>query len=112
VASWITTEDAAGVTIAVQVVPRARRNEIDGVHGDALKVRIAAPPVEGAANEALLTFLAQALGIRKRDISLAAGERGRRKLVRIQGLRADAVAARLLPAASLRARSPTGSQSG
>lgn len=95
--AWIVAEDEGGVTIAIQVVPRARRSEVAGPQGDRLKVRVAAPPVEGAANEALLAFLAQALGLRKRDLELVAGERGRRKLVRIRGLDAAAVAARLAP---------------
>lgn len=92
---WIVSEDAAGVTIAVQVVPRATRNEVAGVQGDLLKVRITAPPVEGAANEALLAFLAKALGLRRRDVELVSGEHARRKLVRIRGLDAAAARARL-----------------
>ena len=62
-----------------------------------LKVRITAPPVEGAANEALAAFLAGALGLRKRDVTIAVGERSRLKHVRIRGLSAQAVAARLAP---------------
>ncbi len=93
---WITAEDPTGVTITVQVIPRARKNQVVGPQGDALKLRIAAPPVEGAANEALIAFLAEALGLRKRDLSLHAGEHGRRKVVRIEGLDAAAVATRLL----------------
>ncbi len=92
---WIVSEDAAGVTIAVQVVPRATRNEVAGVQGDLLKVRITAPPVEGAANEALLAFLAKALALRRRDLELVSGEHARRKLVRIRGLDAAAARARL-----------------
>lgn len=92
---WIVSEDAAGLTIAVQVVPRASRNEVAGVQGDLLKVRITAPPVEGAANEALLAFLAKALGLRRRDLELVSGEHARRKLVRIRGLDAATVQARL-----------------
>jgi len=95
-AAWIVAEDGQGVTIAVQVIPRARRAEVAGEHGDALKVRVPAPPVEGAANEALIAFLAQALGVRRRDISLLSGEHARRKLVRIQGLDGRTVEARLL----------------
>jgi len=97
---WIVSEDAAGVTIAVQVVPRASRNEVTGVQGGLLKVRLTAPPVEGAANEALLAFLAEALGLRRRDLELASGERARRKLVRIRGLDAAAVRERLAPGAA------------
>lgn len=94
---WIVSEDQRGVTIAVQVVPRASRNEVAGPQGDLLKVRITAPPVEGAANAALLAFLASALGVRKREVDLAAGEHARRKLVLIRGLDAATVEARLWP---------------
>jgi len=93
---WITAEDPTGVTITVQVIPRARKNQVVGPQGDALKLRVAAPPVEGTANEALIAFLAEALGLRKRDLSLRAGEHSRRKIVRIEGLDAAAVATRLL----------------
>ncbi len=94
--SWIVSEDQAGVTIAVQVIPRARRSEVVGLHGDALKIRLAAPPVGGAANEALAAFLAEALGIRRREVVLVSGEHSRRKLLRIQGVSADEVVSRLL----------------
>lgn len=96
-ADWIVAEDKAGVTIAVQVIPRARRSEVQGLHSGALKVRLAAPPVEGAANEALIAFLADALGTRKRDVTLVSGERSRRKLVRIEGIDSSTAAQRLLP---------------
>ncbi len=93
--NWITAGDESGVEIAVQVLPRARRSEVVGVHGDALKVRIAAPPVEGAANEALVAFLAEALGLRQRDVTVVSGQHARRKRVHIRGLAAGEVAARL-----------------
>ncbi|MBM4467450.1 MAG: YggU family protein [Chloroflexi bacterium] len=67
------TEVEGGVTFAVRVVPRASRNEIVGVQGDALKVRLTAPPVEGKANEALVAFLAQRLGVRKSQVEIVAG---------------------------------------
>ncbi len=110
--AWIVAEDGEGVTIAVQVVPRASRNEVSGAQGDLLKVRVTAPPVEGAANEALLEFLAHALGLRKREVSLASGEHARRKLVRIHGLDAQTVAARLIAGSSstLVRRDPSGRQ--
>lgn len=95
-AGWIVAKDATGVTIAVRVIPRARRSQVEGVLGDSLKVRVAAPPVEGTANEALLSFLAETLQVRRRQITLLAGERGRHKLVRIEGMDAATVAARLL----------------
>jgi len=80
------TEVKGGVTFAVQVVPRASRNEIVGVHGDALKVCLTAPPVEGRANEALVVLLAQRLGIRKRQVEIVAGATSRRKMIRVIGL--------------------------
>jgi len=74
------------VTFPVQVVPRASKDEIAGIHGDALKVRLTAPPVEGRANEALIAFLAQRLGVRKSQVEIVAGATSRRKMVRVTGL--------------------------
>jgi uncharacterized protein (TIGR00251 family) len=67
----------------VHAQPGARRSEVAGVHGDALKVRLAAPAVEGKANDALLRFLADAFGVPLRQVALLRGETARRKLVRI-----------------------------
>jgi len=88
------TED--GVTFAVRVVPRASRNEIVGIHGDALKIRVTAPPVEGRANEALVAFLAKRLGVRKSQVEIVAGATSRRKMIRVIGLVAQEVGERLL----------------
>lgn len=71
--------------ISVRVVPRSSRNAIEWEDG-ALKVRLTAPPVEGAANEALLTLLAQHLGLAKRDIQIVHGATGRHKTVEIKGM--------------------------
>jgi len=90
------TEAEAGVAFAVRVVPRASRNEIVGVHGDALKVRLTAPPVEGRANEALIAFLAQRLGVRKSQVEIVAGATSRRKVIRVIGVLAQEVEERLL----------------
>jgi len=84
-----------GVTLAVRVTPRARKNEIVGVAGEALKVKLAAPPVEGAANAALCAFLAEQLGVRKSAVTLVAGQASRQKVVRVEGVTADEVQARL-----------------
>ena len=89
------TEAEGGVTFAVRVVPRASRNEIVGVHGDALKVRLTAPPVEGRANEALIAFLAKRLGVRKSQVEIVAGATSRRKMIRVMGLLAQEVGERL-----------------
>ena len=88
------TED--GVAFAVRVVPRASRNEIVGIHGDALKIRLTAPPVEGRANEALIAFLAQRLGVRKSQVEIVVGVTSRRKMIRVSGLLAQEVGERLL----------------
>ena len=90
------TEAEAGVAFAVRVVPRASRNEIVGVHGDALKVRLTAPPVEGRANEALIAFLAQRLGVRKSQVEIVAGATSRHKVIRVSGLSAQEVREHLL----------------
>lgn len=63
--------------------PKASRNEISGLHGDSVKIRIAAPPIEGRANAALVKFLAKTFGVAKRDVSIISGELGREKRVRI-----------------------------
>lgn len=82
---WI-RETTKGLLLPVRAVPRASKNEIQGVHGDALKVRLQAPPVEGKANQALIRFLSDALDIPRSQFSIASGETGRNKAVLITGL--------------------------
>ena len=72
-----------GVLLQLSVIPNARRTEVDGLHDGALRVRLAAPPIDGRANEALVAWLAKALGVPKRDVELLRGESGRRKQVAI-----------------------------
>ena len=74
-----------GVEIAIRVVPRARRTEIAGQRGDALLVKLAAPPVEGAANAALVEWLAACLDVPARAIHIVSGQRSRHKRVAITG---------------------------
>ncbi len=69
----------------MHVQPGAKRSEIAGLHGDRLKIRIAAPAMDGRANDALVAFVAAALGIPKRSVSVAAGERSRDKLLAVTG---------------------------
>lgn len=78
------------VRIHVRVIPRSSKNSILWEEG-ALKVRLTAPPVEGAANEALIGLLAQSLGLPKRDIQIVHGATGRHKTVEIMGMTAEAV---------------------
>jgi uncharacterized protein (TIGR00251 family) len=89
-------EAEGSVTFTVRVVPRASRNEIVGIHGDALKIRLTAPPVEGRANEALISFLAKRLGVRKRQVEIVAGATSRRKMIRVSGLSGQEVEERVL----------------
>jgi uncharacterized protein (TIGR00251 family) len=84
------TVDVEGVTLSVRVTPRAAKSALNGVVAlpngrSALAVRIAAPPVEGAANAALAAFLAAQLGLRKGDVTIVSGEGARIKIVRITG---------------------------
>ena len=84
-----------GVLLAVRVVPRAARAGLAGIREDALLVRLNAAPVEGAANAELIEVLADALGVPRRAVSIAVGERSRRKTVLIRGLSADEVAGKI-----------------
>jgi uncharacterized protein len=76
---------AADVVIDVRVIPRARKSQFDGIRDGRIVVRLAAPPVDNAANEALVAFLAEALGLPRRNLRIAAGERSRNKRVEIEG---------------------------
>jgi len=90
------TDAQKGAAFAVRVVPRASKNEIAGQVGDAIKVRLTAPPVEGKANEALIAFLAQELGVRKSQVEIVAGETSRDKVISVLGLSPAEVEERLL----------------
>ena len=83
----------SGVRLRVHVQSRASRNEIVGEHDGALRVRLAAPPVDNAANEALVELLAKAFRIAKRDIQIVGGATSRRKVVEINGVDEDQVKA-------------------
>lgn len=80
------TEVSGGIRFSVHVQPRARRTEIVGAHGDALKLRLQAPPVDGAANEALIAFLATALGVPSRNVDIVSGASSRTKVVEVRGV--------------------------
>lgn len=86
--------DGVGLTLHVQ--PGASRTALAGEHGDALKVRLAAPPVDGRANDCLLAFLAERLGVPRSALLLRSGHASRRKVVVVSGLDAATVSGRLL----------------
>jgi len=75
--------------LVVHIVPRAARTEVMGRHSDALRIRVAAPPVDGAANAELIRFLAERLGIARSAIAIAAGKNGRRKTVSVSGINTE-----------------------
>lgn len=75
--------DSLRLTLHIQ--PGARKTEIAGIHGDALKIRLAAPPVDGKANQALLAYLAERFKVPQRQVTLKQGETSRRKVVEING---------------------------
>jgi uncharacterized protein (TIGR00251 family) len=79
-------ERGGSLRFSVRVQPRASRSEIVGLHGDALKVRLAAPPVDGAANAALVELLAEALGVSRRSVRIVAGALSRGKIVEVDGV--------------------------
>jgi len=78
------TED--GVTFAIHVQPKSSKSELAGIHGDALKIRITAPPIEGRANEECLRFLASLFNVKKNQLVIKAGHQSRNKLISIRGL--------------------------
>ena len=92
----IAREGKRGVMVAVHVVPRAARNQLVDTYAGALRVRLRAPPVEGAANAALIAFLAEVLQVPQRQVDIVSGWNSRKKVVAVTGLPAAVVEARLL----------------
>ena len=85
----------SSATLHVRVIPRARRTEVGGRRGTALVIRLAAPPVDGAANDALTDFVARLLEVPRRSVTIAGGARSRDKCLRIADLSPQQLAARL-----------------
>jgi len=83
--SWLVA-DGDGVTLRLHIQPGAKKTEVVGMHGEALKIRLAAPPVDGKANDCLIAFLADQLGVAKAAISLVGGDTSRAKRVRVSGV--------------------------
>jgi uncharacterized protein (TIGR00251 family) len=88
-------ESGSGVTFAIKVHPRAKKNAITGELGDALKVSLTAPPIEGRANQGCVEFFAKLLKVPRSSVTIASGQTSRRKVIRVAGLTAQQVRDRL-----------------
>jgi hypothetical protein len=88
-------ESGAGLSFAVKVHPRARKNAVIGMVGDALKLSLTAPPVEGKANQAVVEFFADFFQISRSSVTITSGETSRLKIVRITGITAEQLRQRL-----------------
>ena len=83
--------------ITLHIVPRAKSTEIAGSYGDALRIRVAAPPADGAANTELVRFLAERLGVPKGKVRIVSGALGRRKVIDVEGVASEAIRQTLTP---------------
>ena len=88
-------ESSGGVTFAVKVHPRAKKNTVTGELGDAIKISLTSPPVEGRANEACIEFFAKLLKVPRSSVTIASGQSSRQKVIRVIGLSAEAIKERL-----------------
>ena len=88
-------ESECGVTFAIRVHPRAKKNAITGELGEALKVSLTAPPLEGRANEAYIEFFANLLNLPRPSVTIASGQTSRNKVMRVEGLSAWEVRKRI-----------------
>jgi uncharacterized protein (TIGR00251 family) len=88
-------ETPAGVTFAIKVHPRAKKNAITGEHDGAVKLSLTAPPTQGKANEACIEFLAKLLKVPRSSVTIASGQASRQKVIRVWGLSAEEVRKRI-----------------
>ncbi len=86
-----------GIQFGILVQPRASRNEISGIQGDRLKVRLTSPPVDGAANKSCLKLLAKSFGVSQNRVTLVNGQSGRKKTIHIEGLDTETFDSLLIP---------------
>jgi len=91
------TESRSGAKIIVQVRPNAAKNEVVGLKGEVLQVKVSAPPVKGKANEELVVFLSKVLGVSRSRIAIIKGHTTRSKLIAIDGMTFEDIMKRLLP---------------
>ncbi len=89
---WLRVAADGRITLTLHIQPGAQKTEFAGLHGDALKIRLAAPPVDGKANEALIRFIADTLKLPNSAINLKSGQTSRRKVLEIQGATQEAIA--------------------
>ena len=89
--AWYRIAADGRITLTLHIQPGAKRTEMAGLHGDALKIRLAAPPVDGKANEALLKFIARTLGLPRAAVHLKSGETSRHKVVEVMGATPETV---------------------
>jgi uncharacterized protein (TIGR00251 family) len=82
--NWYSS-DGKSIVLVLHVQPGAKRTEVAGLHGEALKIRLAAPPIDGKANEALLSFIAEKFGVPHRGVELLRGGQSRHKMVKVTG---------------------------
>jgi len=85
VSAWYRLTGDGCISLTLHIQPGAKRTEFAGLHGDALKIRLAAPPVDGKANEALIKFIAETLGLARSAVNLKSGQTSRRKVLQVQG---------------------------
>jgi uncharacterized protein (TIGR00251 family) len=93
VSEWFRQAADGRITLTLHIQPGAKKTEFAGLHGDALKIRLAAPPVDGKANEALIKFVAETLKLPKSAVTLKSGQSSRRKVIEIQGATPSSVEA-------------------
>lgn len=98
-APWLRREASGSLVLILHIQPGARKTEIAGAYGDALKIRLAAPPADGKANDCLIEFLAGTLGVPRSQVTLLSGAASRQKRVRVSGAEEQAVE-RLCPPAN------------
>lgn len=90
--NWFRQAADGRLTLTLHIQPGAKKTEFAGLHGDALKIRLAAPPVDGKANEALLKFLAEVLHLPKSAVTLKSGQTSRRKVLEVVGATPEGIA--------------------
>lgn len=93
----IVQDSKNGAVLTVHAQPKASRTECVGIYGDALKIRVAAPPIDGAANEELIRFIASRCAIPRASVLIQSGTEGRHKRLCLKGVTAEFVMARLMP---------------